>query len=126
MNLHLHINGIAHFLDLDARAVHSPVQFLAGGTNVIDLMKLGVMTPERLVDVSRWSRATFVDRIRWHRTEARGVRAYGRCRHHPMIRREYPVIAQWLWMAASPQLRNMATLGGNAGCPRLYQRIVEP
>ena len=76
-------------------------------------MKLDVMRPTRLVDINALEEAS------GHRvTEAR--LAFGRPRahecdaaEHPVIMRDYPVIAQTLQFAASPQIRNMATLGGN-------------
>ncbi len=91
----------------------APAQFLAGGTTLYDLMKLDVMMPGRLVDLTSL-RAT-------HGTvtaTTAGLRlgALARMAHvaaHPAVRSEYPVVAQSLQLAASAQLRNMATLGGN-------------
>lgn len=91
----------------------APVQFLAGGTTLYDLMKLDVMVPERLVDLTPL-----------HATHAAitsttaGLRlgAFARMAHvaaHPSVRSDYPVLAQSLQLAASAQIRNMATLGGN-------------
>lgn len=91
----------------------APVQFLAGGTTLYDLMKLDVAVPERLVDLAplRATHATITP-------TAAGLRlgALARMAHvaaHPTVRSDYPVLAQSLQLAASPQLRNMATLGGN-------------
>ena len=87
--------------------------FLAGGTTLLDLMKLDVMRPDRLVDINDLARDNGEIRA-----SADGLRL-GALAHmadvaaHPDIRRDYPVIAQSLALAASPQLRNMATLGGN-------------
>lgn len=100
-----------------AAAVHaasSPgAAFLAGGTTLIDLMKLDVMRPANVVDVNDLERD-------FGRVEAgaEGLRlgAFARmaeAAEHPDIRRDYPVIAQSLELAASQQLRNMASLGGN-------------
>ncbi len=90
-----------------------PAQYLAGGTNIIDYMKLDVMRPAELVDINALE-------DRYGRIEAgpEGLRlgAFARMSQaeaHPAIRRDYPVIAQSLQQAASAQLRNMATLGGN-------------
>ena len=95
-----------------ADAVSRPgATFLAGGTNLVDLMKLGVATPDVLVDVNRLG----LDRI----TEEPGlVRIGAGVRNsdlaaHPVIRREFPVLSQALLAGASGQLRNMATTGGN-------------
>jgi xanthine dehydrogenase YagS FAD-binding subunit len=91
----------------------APVQFLAGGTTLLDLMKTGAMAPRRLVDVNDLADAH-------GRIEATpgGLRIGALVRMadaaaDPTIRRDYPVIAQTLELAASQQLRNMASLGGN-------------
>ena len=87
------------------------VRFLAGGTNLLDLMKLGVESPSHLVDVSRLPLAEIVE-------HEGGVRIGAIARNsdvasHPLIRQRYPVLAEALLSGASPQLRNMATVGGN-------------
>src|SRR5690348_11653362 len=94
-------------------ATLAPAQFLAGGTTLLDLMKLDVMRPEVLVDIADLQRAgPHIER----RGDALYVGAETRMAEaadHPQLRRDYPVIVQSLDLAASPQLRNMATLGGN-------------
>jgi xanthine dehydrogenase YagS FAD-binding subunit len=94
-------------------AVESATQFLAGGTTLIDLMKLDVMRPARLVDIKgltqRHSEIEFKD----GELRLGGLALMSDAAAHPGIRREFPVIAQSLELAASPQLRNMATLAGN-------------
>ena len=89
-------------------------QFLAGGTTLLDLMKLDVMHPARVIDINavRAGGTTSIE------AGARGLRLGAMVRMadaaaHEEVRRNYPVIAQSLALAASPQLRNMATLGGN-------------
>lgn len=93
--------------------VDAPAQYLAGGTTLLDLMKLDVLTPGRVIDINDL-------RARHGRIEAdgRGLRlgafvTMAEAADHPVINRDYPAIAQSLQLAASPQLRNMATLGGN-------------
>ena len=88
-------------------------QFLAGGTTILDLMKLDVMRPQVLVDIGKVN-------PEGRRIEQRGDALYlsafvtmAEAADHPAIKQNYPVIAQSLELAASPQLRNMATLGGN-------------
>jgi xanthine dehydrogenase YagS FAD-binding subunit len=88
-------------------------QFLAGGTTLIDLMKLDVLRPEQVVDINPLE-------SRYGAIEAgpEGLRLGALARmataaDHPAVRQDYPVIAQALDLAASAQLRNMATLGGN-------------
>jgi xanthine dehydrogenase YagS FAD-binding subunit len=86
--------------------------FLAGGTNLVDLMKLGVATPDVLVDVTKLA----LDEI----TELPdgGLRIGATVRNSdlaadPRIRAGYPVLSEALLAGASGQLRNMATTGGN-------------
>ena len=88
-------------------------QFLAGGTTLIDLMKLDVLRPERVVDIN-----PLESRYGPIEAGADGLRLGALARmsaaaDHPAVRRDYPMIAQALDQAASAQLRNMATLGGN-------------
>jgi xanthine dehydrogenase YagS FAD-binding subunit len=85
--------------------------FLAGGTNLVDLMKLGVATPDVLVDIRRLP----LDRISeqgGHLSIGAGVRNSDLAAH-PAVRRDFPVLSQALLAGASGQLRNMATTGGN-------------
>jgi xanthine dehydrogenase YagS FAD-binding subunit len=89
------------------------VQFLAGGTTLIDLMKLDVLRPERVVDITAL-------KGRHSEIEAGpgGLRlgafaAMSTVADDPGVKAGYPAVAQSLMLAASPQLRNMATLGGN-------------
>lgn len=89
-------------------------QFLAGGTTLLDLMKLDVMRPSRVIDINRL-RAARLDRIE---AGADGLRLGALARmsdtaDHETVRKDYPVIAQALQLAASAQIRNMASLGGN-------------
>jgi xanthine dehydrogenase YagS FAD-binding subunit len=86
--------------------------YLGGGTNLVDLMKLGVEAPDVLVDVTRLL-STDVDD-----TPDGGVRIGAGLRNsdlgvHPTIRARYPVVSQAVLAGASGQLRNMATTGGN-------------
>lgn len=88
-------------------------QYLAGGTTILDLMKLDVMRPEVLVDIT--AMGPNGRRIE-QRGDALAVGAFvtmAEAAEHPAIKRDYPMIVQSLELAASPQLRNMATLGGN-------------
>jgi xanthine dehydrogenase YagS FAD-binding subunit len=86
--------------------------FLGGGTNLVDLMKLGVAEPDLLVDVSR---------LPYNRIELLsdgGVRIGAAVRNSELaadrtIRMRYPMLAQALLSGASGQLRNLATTGGN-------------
>ncbi len=88
-------------------------KFLGGGTNLIDLMKMGVETPAQLIDITRLPLAQ-VEEL----PEGKGVRIGALARNsdvaeHALIRQRYPVLSQAFLAGASPQLRNMATVGGN-------------
>lgn len=86
-------------------------QLLAGGTTLLDLMRLGVMSPTRLLDINRLplSRVEETDK-------GLSIGALVRnsdLAYHPLVRARFPVLSQALLAGASPQLRNMATTGGN-------------
>ena len=90
----------------DARAV-----FFAGGTTLIDLMKLDVMTPAKLVNISRLPVSSI-------QADADGITIGANVRnsdlaHDPLIRQRFPVLSEALLAGASGQLRNMATTAGN-------------
>ncbi|MER6721668.1 FAD binding domain-containing protein [Streptomyces halstedii] len=87
-------------------------RFLGGGTNLVDLMKLGVESPGLLIDVSRLP----LDRV--VPTDDGGLRIGATVRNsdlaaHPAVRERYPALSQALLAGASGQLRNTATTGGN-------------
>ena len=91
----------------------APAQFLAGGTTMLDLMKLDVMRPERLIDINDAYPAGGQIEQRADALYLGALVTMAEAGDHPEIRRNYPVLAQSLDLAASPQIRNMATLGGN-------------
>ena len=93
---------------------HSGSQYLAGGTTLLDLMKLGVMRPDRVVDINELER-TNAGRIEFggNRLRLGALTRMSTVADHPDVRRDFPVIAQSLQLAASAQIRNMASLGGN-------------
>ncbi|MBA4020890.1 MAG: molybdopterin dehydrogenase [Gordonia sp.] len=91
-------------------------KLLAGGTNLVDLMKLGVCSPETLIDIG----ALPLDQIELIESGDLEIGANVRnsdLAAHPVVRTLYPVLSQALLAGASGQLRNMATTGGN-----LFQR----
>ncbi len=95
-------------------SVSARSQYLAGGTNLVDMMRLGVMQPELVTDINALDRTPsgrieFGPRALWLGALVRMSDAI----EHPDVRRNFPVLAQSLEFAASAQLRNMATLGGN-------------
>ncbi|HEY4067178.1 MAG TPA: xanthine dehydrogenase family protein subunit M [Burkholderiaceae bacterium] len=86
--------------------------FIAGGTNLLDLMKGGVAQPTRLIDLRALPLAAVAAR------RDGGLRIGAMVRNsdlanHPLVRHRYPLLTQALLAGASPQLRNMATVGGN-------------
>jgi xanthine dehydrogenase YagS FAD-binding subunit len=105
-------------------AVAKPgAKYIAGGTNLLDLMKLGIESPAHLVDINRLA----LDRI--ESTAEGGLRIGAMVRNTDLaadarIRRDYPVLARALLAGASTQLRNKATTGGNllqrTRCPYFY------
>ena len=89
------------------------VQFLAGGTTLIDLMKLDVLLPEQLVDLSSLAAAHSEITVEPNELRLGAFAAMSAVADDPRVKSGWPVVAQSLMLAASPQLRNMATLGGN-------------
>ncbi|GAB3387271.1 FAD binding domain-containing protein [Amycolatopsis echigonensis] len=94
-----------------AVAAEPSAMFLAGGTNLVDHLKLGVARPDRLVDVTGLLSAEI-------REDDGGLVIGAGVRNSDLaadqrVRERYPVLAEALLSGASPQLRNMATVGGN-------------
>src|ERR1700759_910400 len=89
------------------------VQALAGGTTLIDLMKLDVMRPEGLVDINPLAGGWSEINLDGGNLRLGALARMSDVAAHPQMQRNYPVVAQSLQLAASPQLRNMATSGGN-------------
>ena len=88
------------------------VRFMAGGTTLIDLMKLNVERPAEVVDINRLP----LDKI--ETTPDGGLKIGSTVRnsdlaHHPTVQRDYAVLSQAILAGASAQLRNMATTAGN-------------
>ncbi len=87
-------------------------RFIAGGTNLLDLMKLQIETPATLIDVNRLPLAQVED------TKDGGLRIGALVRNsdlaaHPRVRKDYEVLSRALLAGASGQLRNKATTAGN-------------
>jgi xanthine dehydrogenase YagS FAD-binding subunit len=99
----------AHALSL---AQQPGARFIGGGTNLLDLVKGDVEHPARLVDISRIGLDQIVE-------QADGGLLLGAMArnsdtaNHPLVRQRYPLLTQALLSGASPQLRNMASIGGN-------------
>ena len=103
----------AENVDAVSRVNPSPeTKFVAGGTTLIDLMKLNVETPSRLVDINP------LPLTKIEKTSDGGLRIGAMVRnsdlaHDAQVQQQYAVLSQALLSGASPQLRNMATTGGN-------------
>jgi xanthine dehydrogenase YagS FAD-binding subunit len=91
--------------------VQENTKFLAGGTNLIDLMKDNVEQPARLVDINRLELTQIVEREGGLRLGA--LAKNSDTANHRLVRERYPLISQAILAGASPQLRNAATNGGN-------------
>jgi xanthine dehydrogenase YagS FAD-binding subunit len=93
-------------------AADPAAKFIAGGTNLIDLMKEDVERPSRLIDISRLPLKTVEE------TADGGLRIgalvpNSDLAYHPLIERRYPLLSSAILAGASQQLRNMASTGGN-------------
>ncbi|MFN2391729.1 MAG: xanthine dehydrogenase family protein subunit M [Pyrinomonadaceae bacterium] len=92
-------------------STNNGAKFLAGGTNILDLMKEDVERPTELVDITRLKLSQI-------KSEKGGVLIGALAKNtdtanHPLIRQHYPLLTQAILAGASAQLRNMATNGGN-------------
>jgi xanthine dehydrogenase YagS FAD-binding subunit len=88
-------------------------QPLAGGTTLIDLMKLDVMQPTTIIDINPLAKQWSALDLSGGNLRLGALARMSDVAANPEIQRSYPVISDALKLAASPQLRNMATLGGN-------------
>ncbi|PAU96275.1 FAD binding domain-containing protein [Paracoccus salipaludis] len=94
-----------------ADAIGTDARIIAGGTNLLDLMKLQVETPERLIDINHVG----LDQVE---RDGDGLRIGALVRNsdlaaHPAVRQDWPLLSRALLAGASPQLRNRASTGGN-------------
>lgn len=103
-------------------AANTKAKFLAGGTNLLDLMKEDVERPTELVDVTRLKLGEI-------KSSSGGVSLGALAKNtdtanHPLVRQNYPLLTQAILAGASGQIRNMATNGGNLNqrtrCPYFY------
>ncbi|GAA4055121.1 xanthine dehydrogenase family protein subunit M [Hymenobacter glaciei] len=107
---------------IDAVAKDATASFIAGGTNLVDLMKRGVMTPQKLVDINRLPFAKIERENNGLRIGALALNSA--VADDKQVREKQPLLALALNAGASAQLRNMATVGGNmmqrTRCPYFY------
>jgi len=90
----------------------APIRFIAGGTNLVDYMKLNVETPRQLVDINLLP-LTAIESLPDGSLKLGALATNTDVAHHPLVQRSYPVLSQALLAGASTQLRNMATTAGN-------------
>src|SRR6476660_6692517 len=88
-------------------------RFLAGGTTLYDLMKLNVEAPSRIVDINSLSELQAFDTSGSNELVFGALARMSDVAADPPVIGDYPALAESLWRAASQQLRNMASLGGN-------------
>jgi xanthine dehydrogenase YagS FAD-binding subunit len=112
----VHNFSYARAADVDGalRLVAQPgAQFIAGGTNLLDLMKGGLANPSRLVDITQVTALTQIHDLPGGGLSIGALAANSDTAALPQVRERFPLLAQALLSGASPQLRNMATVGGN-------------
>lgn len=103
-------SDLAHAIS--ARGETGDAAFIAGGTNLVDLVKYHVQAPSRLVDINRVAGLDSIE------TSEGGLRIGALVTNaavaaHPGVMRDFPLLASAILAGATPQLRNMATTGGN-------------
>lgn len=110
------VDALANAIDSAAKAKTAQqgadIRFVAGGTTLLDLMKLNVETPQRVLDINRLP----LDKV--EKTPDGGLKIGATVRNsdlanHPDVKRDYSVLSQAILSGASAQLRNMATTAGN-------------
>jgi xanthine dehydrogenase YagS FAD-binding subunit len=90
----------------------APVRFIAGGTNLVDYMKLNVETPKQLVDVNALP-LTGIEPLPKGGLKIGALARNSEVAHHESVQTQYPVLSQAILSGASTQLRNMASTAGN-------------
>jgi xanthine dehydrogenase YagS FAD-binding subunit len=102
--------------------------FLAGGTELLNWLRLGVAAPTRLVDITRLDGLARIEPLPGGGLRIGALAALSQVADDDRVARGYPVLHQAILKAASPQLRNLATIGGNplqhTRCP--YYRATDP
>ena len=107
---------------VEAFSKDSSVQWIAGGTNLVDLMKKGVTTPEKLIDINKLPLRDI--RKEGNKLHIGALALNSDVAENELVRREQPLLSLALQAGASQQIRNMATVGGNmmqrTRCPYFY------
>ncbi|GEO11259.1 FAD binding domain-containing protein [Segetibacter aerophilus] len=117
------INSAAQLLSANPNA-----RILAGGTNILDLMKEDVERPDELVDINRLNLSVvkpITEGVNKGGISIGGLGKNAETANHPLIRQNFPLLTQAILAGASAQIRNMATNGGNLNqrtrCPYFYE-----
>lgn len=107
---------------IDAVTKDAGAQWIAGGTNLVDLMKKGVMAPQKLVDITNLPLKDI--KKEGNKLHIGALALNSDVAEHELVVKEYPLLSLALKAGASQQLRNMATVGGNlmqrTRCPYFY------
>ena len=98
---------------LAAHAGAPGARYLAGGTTLVDLMKLYVETPASVVLIDRLPGLDTVESLRTGGLRVGALARMSAVAEHPLVREGFPAVSEALLLAASGQLRNMASVGGN-------------
>lgn len=106
-------------------AKDASAQFIAGGTNLVDLMKRGVTAPQKLVDINNLPLKQIEERTSGLYLGALATNSH--VADNTLVKEKYPLLSMALNAGASAQLRNMATVGGNmmqrTRCPYFYDTV---
>lgn len=86
---------------------------LAGGTSLVDLMKLGVERPKALVDITRLDEIKSIELLDDGTVRIGALASNSHAADHPLVRARFPMLTESILAGASTQLRNMASVGGN-------------
>ena len=117
-----YIRSVSQKAALSAIAQEPTAKFIAGGTNLLDLMKRHIMTPERLVDINKLPLREIKEENK--RLTIGALALNSTVAEQSTVIKRYPLLSQALNAGASAQLRNMATVGGNlmqrTRCPYFY------
>jgi xanthine dehydrogenase YagS FAD-binding subunit len=110
------VNPFAYARPKDARdamalSAAPNIRYIAGGTNILDLMKIAVETPEVLVDINALPLSGI--EVADGAVRVGALVRMSDLAEHPVVRESLPLVAIALEQSASPQLRNMASIGGN-------------
>jgi xanthine dehydrogenase YagS FAD-binding subunit len=107
---------------VDALSRDSSAQWIAGGTNLIDLMKKGIVTPQKLIDINNLPLKEI--RKEGRKLHLGAMALNSEVADSELVQKEQPLLSLALKAGASQQLRNMATVGGNmmqrTRCPYFY------